>query len=195
MNDEESPRAGELPRKRRWLLEQLPVAGVCVEIGVWQGDFSHWILELTRPRTLHLVDPWAVSHAEQDRRTKHGAERSGGQEALDAVFHTVATRFAAEIARQQVIVHRLPSAAAAGLFADATFDWIYVDGDHSYDAVRSDLALWERTVKAGGIIAGDDYRRGRNYGSDVIRAVDEFAAARGLSVTSWGRQFLIRLPG
>ena len=41
------------------LLRRMPENGVCVEIGVWKGDFSDRILRLTRPRELYLIDPWA----------------------------------------------------------------------------------------------------------------------------------------
>ena len=187
-------RSHELPRKRRWLLEQMPPAGVCAEIGVWKGDFSRWILELTRPTVLHLIDPWAFSHAARDRETWHGGGAAREQADLDRIHDAVAARFAAEVAAGQVAIHRAPSHAAAGRFADASFDWVYIDGDHFYDAVSRDLALWAPKVKPGGVITGDDYRESPIYGTDVVRAVDEFAAEHGLSVESRGRQFLMRLP-
>jgi hypothetical protein len=184
----------ELPKKRRWLLEQMPAGGVCAEIGVWQGDFSRWILELTEPRALHLVDPWAFSHAERDRETWHGGGAALDQAGLDRIHDAAAARFAAQIAAGRVTIHRAPSHEAVARFPDASFDWIYIDGDHFYDAVSRDLALWAPKVKPGGIIAGDDYRESPIYGTDVVRAVDEFAAAHGLTVESRGRQFLMRLP-
>lgn len=187
-------RVDKLPKKRRWLLEQMPAGGVCAEIGVWKGDFSRWILDVTRPTALHLIDPWAFSQAERDRETWHGGAAAREQSDLDRIHDHVAARFAAEIAAGMVSIHRAPSHAAACRFADAFFDWIYVDGDHFYDAVSRDLALWAPKVKPGGIIAGDDYRESPIYGTDVVRAVDEFAVAHGLTVESRGRQFLMRLP-
>ncbi len=187
-------RDNELTKKRRWLLEQMPTGGVCAEIGVWQGDFSRWILELTRPAALHLIDPWTFSHAERDRETWHGGGAARQQADLDRIHDAVASRFATEIDAGLVTIHRAPSHDAADRFPDAFFDWIYIDGDHFYDAVSRDLALWAPKVKPGGIIAGDDYRESPVYGTDVVRAVDEFAAARGLTVESQGRQYLMRLP-
>lgn len=185
----------DLSKRRRWLLEQMPVGGVCAEIGVWKGDFAHWILEINRPRVLHLIDPWAYSAGERYAETWHGGESEQRQQELDQIHASVVERFAEEISRERVVIHRAPSAEAVGAFEDAMFDWIYIDGDHFYDAVKKDLNDWERTIKPGGIIAGDDYRESRVYGTDVVRAVDEFAAARGLKVEAWGRQFLMRLPG
>jgi SAM-dependent methyltransferase len=185
---------GDLPKKRRWLLEQLPVESVGVEIGVWKGDFSRWILEIVRPRELHLVDPWTFSLAPRDANTWHGGGSAQGQSDMDAIFQAVAGRFQAETAAGRVQIHRAMSVDAAATFPDRVFDWIYVDGDHYYDSVKADLEAWERTMKPGGLIAGDDYRESPVYGADVIRAVDEFARARGLEVETFGRQYLMRLP-
>ncbi|MGH2617693.1 MAG: class I SAM-dependent methyltransferase, partial [Thermomicrobiales bacterium] len=191
---EGSMKTGDLPKKRRWLLDQMPVGGTCAEIGVWQGDFSHWILEITRPRSLHLIDPWGFSLAERDRATWHGGAAARGQEDMDRIYEGVASRFAGEIAGGLVTIHRSPSSEAVVEFPDGYFAWIYVDGDHFYDAVRRDLELWKPKLRQGGIIAGDDYRESPVYGTDVIRAVDEFAIAHGLTVESKGRQYLMRLP-
>jgi hypothetical protein len=61
---------------------------------------------------------------------------------------------------------------------DSSLDCIFVDGDHSYDAVKMDLEFAWAKVRSGGQILGDDYWMG-----DVARAVDEFAAENGLEVT------------
>ena len=34
---------------------------------------------------------------------------------------------------------------------------IFIDGDHSYEAVRADLAAWEPKLVPGGILAGHDF--------------------------------------
>jgi methyltransferase family protein len=36
------------------------------------------------------------------------------------------------------------------------FDWIYVDGDHQYEAVKKGLESYLPKVKPGGFITGDD---------------------------------------
>jgi predicted O-methyltransferase YrrM len=50
-------------------------------------------------------------------------------------------------------------------------DFVYIDGDHSYAAVKNDITQVLKILKPGGIIAGHDY--GVGYEMDVIRAVDE----------------------
>ena len=40
---------------------------------------------------------------------------------------------------------------------EGLFDMVFVDADHSYEAVRQDIDNWLPKVKKGGIIAGHDY--------------------------------------
>jgi hypothetical protein len=60
--------------------------------------------------------------------------------------------------------------AALGVVEDESLDFVYIDGDHSFDAVMLDLILWSRKVRKGGFVGGHDYYRFRNAG--VVPAVD-----------------------
>lgn len=51
------------------------------------------------------------------------------------------------------------------------YDLVYIDGDHSYQAVRADIQASRRLVKPGGWIGGHDYDGPDT--PDVKRAVDE----------------------
>lgn len=42
-------------------------------------------------------------------------------------------------------------------FPNNFFDFVHIDGDHSYDAVMNDLIEWSKRVRVGGIISGHDY--------------------------------------
>ena len=54
--------------------------------------------------------------------------------------------------------------------SDNSLDCIFIDGDHSYDAVLGDLNLWWKKLKVNGTILGDDY-----WMKPVERAVNEFS--------------------
>ena len=45
---------------------------------------------------------------------------------------------------------------AAKTYPDSSLDFVYIDADHTYQAVIEDIKAWESKVKPGGYIAGHD---------------------------------------
>ena len=85
---------------------------------------------------------------------------------MDAVYESVIDRFRSEIEGGQVLVQRARSVDAAASFSDESLDWAYIDGDHTYEAVKRDLDAYYRIVKSGGFLAGDDYGRRADGGME-----------------------------
>lgn len=69
------------------------------------------------------------------------------------------------------------SAAAASEFEDGSLDFVFIDADHSYEAVRRDIDAWRSKVKPGGWFGGHDYNR-KFFG--VVRAVDFVFGAKNV---------------
>jgi hypothetical protein len=66
---------------------------------------------------------------------------------------------------------RVPSLAITNSqIADSTLDAVFVDGDHSYAAIRADLEFWWKKIRVGGQMLGDDF-----WMPDVAQAVNEFS--------------------
>lgn len=148
-----------LINNRTNLLARLPKEGVVAEVGVAQGNFSRQILEVARPRTLHLIDTWSASRPGYD---------------VDE-YERIRTTFGTGEYANKVVLHRKMSWEGIAELGSGSIDWIYIDADHSYDAVKKDLAAAIRAIKPDGLIAGHDYicwssPNGR-YG--VIEAVNE----------------------
>ncbi len=158
---------------RAFLAEELPKATVGAEVGVFSGDFSAHLLRVVEPQRLHLIDPW-VSVDDQLRRWSLYGAGVRSQADMDQLDAGVVSRFAGQIAGGRVVVHRAPSHAALAAMPDRSLDWIYIDGDHSYEAVIADLRLSLAKVRPGGFICGDDYLPGGWWRGGVIRAVHEF---------------------
>lgn len=57
---------------------------------------------------------------------------------------------------------------------DGSLDAVFVDGDHSYEAVIEDLKFWIKKVRPGGQLLGDDY-----WVDGVRKAVHEFEEYSG----------------
>ena len=182
-----------LGKSRYRLVKMLPTRGVGAEVGVWKGDFSAALLRHTRPKQLHLIDPWIFQ--EDLPRAWYGGLAARSQADMDAISDGVRTRFAAEIASGTVVVHRAPSADALRRLPDGGLDWIYVDGNHLYDGVMDDLTNALPKLRPGGLLACDDYGSPGWWEDGVKRAVDAFVASGAAeAVADLGSQFVMRRP-
>ncbi len=175
---------------REFLLKMLPTHAVCAEIGVHAGDFSELILRTTSPRELHLIDPWQYEESDTYRHALYGGGAPGGQAEMDERYRSVCARFQFD---GRVKVHRGRSDAVLPRFPEASFDWVYIDGNHVYEYVKRDLALCLNIVKPGGYISGDDYTEDGWWEGSIVRAVDEFVATGSVElVLQRNRQFLLK---
>lgn len=57
------------------------------------------------------------------------------------------------------VVHpiNLTSTQASWAFPVHSLDFVFIDGDHSYQSVCDDIFAWQSRVKPGGVLAGHDY--------------------------------------
>lgn len=139
-------------------------SGVGVEIGVAEGWYSSKVMELGKIIKMYGIDPYVPHKGYRDytRETTYDRLRTTAHNRLDDYpnYEFIETY----------------SLEAVKRFENESLDFVYIDGDHSYEAVTDDITVWMPKVKPGGIIAGDDYIRSdrdkRFY--DVIRAVDDF---------------------
>jgi hypothetical protein len=178
----------------RWqLLDLVRRGGVCAEVGVWKGDFAKEILGIVEPSKLHLIDPWQAVTGEAYKAARYGGKLDEGQSDMDALYQGVLDRFAKQRRSGVVSVHRMPSQDAAATLPDSHFDFIYLDGNHRYEFVRGDLAAFAPKLRAGGVLAGDDYGLEGWWKDGVTRAVDEFVAKGAATIELVvHRQFALR---
>ena len=151
------------------LLNEWNLLGEGVEVGVCRGIHAEQILSLW-PGTLHLVDPWA--------------KVEGYEEEYDHAANLKETRERMAPYKGRYYLLRTSSVKAAGKFYDGALDFVYLDANHTYEAVKADLEVWWPKVKPGGMLAGDDYglvdEQWVDFGHGrtrfgVKRAVDEWA--------------------
>lgn len=136
---------------RYHLLEYMPKNSVCAEVGTQAGFFAESILNTVQPRDFHIIDIDLTPF----RRDV----------------------FANSIATGQVHLHEGDSSTILSRFPDETFDWIYIDGDHSYEGFIKDLEMSRLKVKPYGFIACNDYTvwsPGEVFGYGILRGVHEF---------------------
>ncbi len=176
---------------RNFLLSKLPQNSVGAEIGAWKGDFSSRILSKINPRKLYLIDPYRYV-AEYGEALYGG--RSGSQERMNEVYKSVVNRFRTEISNERLEIIRNSSRSALSNFQDNDLDWVYIDGDHTYEYVKKDLETSWSKVRIGGFITGDDYNLMGWWEDGVTKAVNEFIEQNRDSIGEVlfnGTQFLI----
>jgi Methyltransferase domain len=140
----------------------VPSGGIGAEVGIWDGDFSAILLQILAPARLHLID---ISIRER-----------------------VTARFGNSLHGPILCLHEGDSAEALRQFPDEHFDWIYIDGDHSYPGVRRDAEVAVRKIKPTGLLLFNDYTMGDHnvsggfYPYGVIRVVNELCLHSGFEM-------------
>jgi predicted O-methyltransferase YrrM len=143
-----------------------PIVGA--EIGVWTGKTSSFLLENMPNLTLYMIDAWTEASnipsflASRAKMTKYP------QKVYDDAYKTVCEIASKHPSRSFVIKEE--SVVYSKRFPVSFFDFIFIDGDHSYEGVSKDIDAWYPLIKSSGILCGHDYGRGFK---GVKQAVDE----------------------
>ena len=140
---------------------------VGAEIGVAQGYYSREICKANPGVKLYCVDLWDTYF----RGTAKLKNRKMQDEAYNEAVKNLAP-FDTELIRK-------PSDVAHLEFDDNSLDFVYIDGDHSFDYVMLDLIYWSRKVRKGGIVSGHDAYRFR--GAGVVDAVSAYTHCHGIT--------------
>ena len=159
---------------RELLIPLLPPGLSICEIGVQKGLFSR-ILNATKPRELHLVDPW---ECQNDLLYSLDAANVAS-DAQQQNFELVTSTFQMDPA---VKIHRGYSTSVLPTLAPASLDVVYIDGNHTYEAVLSDLQGADRVLNDQGLIMGHDFCsnwRSQQANFGVVGAVTEFCKTTG----------------
>jgi hypothetical protein len=169
---------------RRDLVERfLPKGCVCAELGAGHGVFADQIVEVSRPKRLHLFDAWVQLGA-------LGSEAMHDERGVGKI-QQVHRKYRDLIRDGTVTIHlgRLPDALHP--FSQGYFDWAYVDAGHDYQEVYDELCLLRTRVKRGGYLAGhdlvlreEDHGKVKNVYPTVFRAVQEFCQRYGWEIVA-----------
>jgi len=131
---------------------------VGAEIGVQYGINARDILEKYDIKTLYLIDPYI--------------------DLTDELAKEYLNKFDDKI----IWIKKLSWDAVNDIPND--LDFVYIDGDHNYEAVKKDLEMYYPKVKKGGLFSGHDYA---NRAPGVVKAVNEFFANKKEAIHSGGR--------
>ncbi len=124
------------------------------EIGVDNGFYSEVLCQQNPNLKLHCIDPWKVYSKYEDIREER-------------IFTKRFEHTKKLLEPYNCNIIRKSSTGALKDFAPRSLDFVYIDGNHTFDYVTEDLRGWSKIVKVGGIIAGHDYK-GRRKGATPL---------------------------
>ena len=149
-----------------------------LEIGTWfgEGSMSLWLDELPKDSALTVIDYWKPYITDADKQKSDDYIQV--DQMVDRAFHStfnIIRDFERNKADRniEVTMIRGDSRKICEWYKDDTFDFVYIDGSHYYEAVKKDIQNAKRIVKKKfGIICGDDYendpREITPYGVDMV---------------------------
>lgn len=132
-----------------------------VELGVFRGEFAKDIIQIVQPSELFLVDIW------------DGEMGSGNKDGDNYVKITNMKNIYLNLIHQtkshnNIHVVRSDTVSFLRSCEENYFDAIYVDADHSEQAVYNDMIESFRVIRPGGYLMGHDYHH------QIKIAVDKF---------------------
>jgi hypothetical protein len=144
----------------RFLVSECAFCGIFVECGAWLGKSSAYLADISEYKKLNvwIVDSWQGSSNELDTHHK-------------LVKHSdIYASFLSNMGNRKFQHVKALSCEASLQFDNESCDVVFIDMEHTYEAVKNDIELWLPKVKSGGYLAGHDYHPNWH---GVIQAVDE----------------------
>lgn len=179
----------ELADRKSYICKMFGQKGIGLEVGVFLGQFSDYILKIAKPKKLYLVDPWDKDRSWPED-TPNKEWRTPGQ--MNDLAIRVKEKFG--IKKNVRIFRTTSNDFFLTLPLEIKFDFIYIDGDHSYQGTLDDLVNAWKFIKEGGIIVIDDHDANIPYwGVPITKAVADFCQDKGIAgeVLQYN-QFVIR---
>jgi len=159
-------------KKYRWdaIKERMPAGEIVgVEVGVWRGQMSARMLKEMPGLYLYLVDRWAPPPAGDTYFQGSIKIARSPMSVFTAAYNETRRRVKPYRGRYKIL--RGLSVEMAEKVPDKLCDFIFIDGDHSYEGCKADIEAWRSKIKPGGWLCGHDYDHPDQ--GEVKRAVDE----------------------
>lgn len=140
---------------RVWLAAQAARASQIIEVGCWLGRSTKVLAAATRGK-VWAVDHWQGTPGDPSQHERLYAPLLATRNA----YAEFCRNLKREITAAKVIPVQMPSAEAALMLRDRmgrVFDFVFIDGDHSYQGCCADIQAYYPLLKAGGLLAGHDY--------------------------------------
>jgi len=154
----------------RFIRKNLKDNLIGVEIGVYSGQNSESILKTLNIKKLYLIDPFKYDKDSMEESMPKLAKAKKR-------FLKIIEKY-----KNKVVFFEKKSSEVFNEIPD-DIDFIYIDGDHSYEYANKDIENYYPKLKEGGVLAGHDFYNGLCLEHDgVVRAVIEFIKKNNLKL-------------
>lgn len=134
-----------------------------VEIGVWKGSSISYLAQGLKKQN-RSVRIYAVDLFEKWQDPEEAVKTH-----VPFVHDIYNQNLIEDGVRDMIVDIRGCSWEAVRWFDDNSLDFVFLDGNHSYEGVKKDITAWLPKIKSGGLISGHDYYNP----CGVKKAVDE----------------------
>lgn len=147
----------------RWVVNKFPSNSHFVELGIYKGrSTAFMIVEIINSKKIiqfdciDSFDNWPEINWNGETHMK---EFLNHMKPVEGFFNFI----------------RAHSPEISYSYPNESLDFVFIDGDHSYEGVYNDIKAWMPKLKIGGIIAGHDYKWGNvDYGIEAVtKAVND----------------------
>lgn len=161
-------------RPRRWeaVIRRIPEykPWFMAEVGVWMGATAGKVLAARQNVHYVAIDAWQKPAPDSLYATSPDTIAKQDQAYFDDCYAKACKVMRPYSSRRHII--RMWSEDAVRLYADGTFDMVFIDAEHTYEGVKADIERWLPKVRKGGVISGHDYGNLPRF-PGVAKAVDE----------------------
>lgn len=152
---------------------------IMVELGVWMGKSVIYLADKIRKHGLDVklfaIDNFIGNENSNQQNKKHITKVIVDKK-YNGNFYSTYNQNVVDCGVRNIISDiQKPSLEAVLEFEDKSIDFIFIDGDHHYDAVSQDIKVWYPKIKVGGIMSGHDLPQ-----IGVGKALNEFTKENGL---------------
>ena len=119
-----------------------------VEVGCYQGSSSCVFSGEFTEATIYCIDQWKNGYDDNDK--------SSWVYDMGLVENAFENNIRG---RDNIIKQKMSSEEGARVYEDGDLDFVYIDAEHTYEAVKNDLILWKPKIKKGCFIGGHDFNQ------------------------------------
>ena len=145
-----------------------------IEIGCYAGESTERFINSGLFKIFYCIDAW----------TNGFDPRDGANNSVQLAEQVFDKKF-----KNNKIIRKIKDYSwnAVNNFQDESIDFIYIDGNHTYEVCKKDLELYYPKIKKNGVVSGHDYHP--YWG--VYNAVNEFFKDKSSFITFYDNSWMI----